>query len=102
MCTTKRTKTAKIDITIRKEIKKHGLIIDRYGNIFKLPYVDEAHRKHKIKPIKPFYHTGYTAITINQKIIDLNKVLQECKEVDYKMRFEILFKNIPSNYKPII
>ena len=100
--TTYRTKTVKIDMYVREEIKKYGLIKDIYGNIFKLPYVDSSSRKHKLKQLKPFFHTGYEVLNINQKFIDTKKIKQESVKVRYKMRFEMLKKNVPHQYNTLI
>lgn len=97
-----RTKSVKIDVHVRKEIKQYSLIVDSYGNFFKLPYIDKSHRKHLLKPIKPHFNVACSVIRIDQKRINLNRILDYATDVKYKMRFEILKKNVPENYTTII
>lgn len=87
---------------VRFEIKEYGLIKDMYGNYFKLPYVDKSSRKHKLKQLKPFFHTGYEVLNVNKKFIDTNKIKKQAVKVRYKMRFEMLKKNVPEQYNTLI
>lgn len=99
---TEKLRIVKAEIQVRKEVKEHNLIIDNYGNIYRLPFVSENGKKFRFLILKQFYHCGYIAIKAQGKILNLSHVLRLAKHVKYKKRIEIDIRKLPAHMHNLI
>lgn len=93
----------KIDIQVRKELNKYGLIIDHKGHIWKPPFKSKNGKLYPLKELIPFSHNKqYLAVQLNNKIISINKLFADITEVQYKKRFEIQANKVPDDIKTAV
>lgn len=93
----------KIDIQVRKELNKYGLIIDHKGHIWKPPFQSKNGKLYPLKELIPFSHNKqYLAVQLNNKIISIKKLFSDVKEVSYKKRFEIQINKVPADLKTAV
>lgn len=99
---TTKKRIVKIDILVRKEVKEFGLIIDHLGHIWRPPFKSSDGRVWRLKELQVFTHKTYHAIQIKNRIISLDRIINNCVDVKYKKRFEIDFDNVPDEMKYLI
>lgn len=92
----------KLELHIIAEFTNYGLVKDIRGHFWRLPWISSDGRKYKLNEIKPFIHKTYIAINYQNRIISIDRLMEDCKTVKRKQRFMIDIKKVPEDLKKYI